>query len=121
MVSEQNDAIQQLDTPWGRWEVLLDSSYCKVKRLTVHPNGRLSYQKHFKREEVWIVVQGTATVTLEGETKDYPEGSVVFIPKEALHRIANTHANTLIIIETQRGSYFGEDDIIRVSDDYGRQ
>lgn len=112
--------VDALDTPWGRWEVLLDSSYCKVKRLIVNPGGRLSYQKHFKREEIWIVVQGIATVTLDGDTKDYTEGQIVFIPKEALHRIANTHHTPLVIIETQRGSYFGEDDIVRISDDYGR-
>ena len=108
------------DTPWGRWEVLLDAPYCKVKRIIVHPGGRLSYQKHFKREELWTIVQGHATVTLDGKIHVYREGETVFIPKEAAHRVANEHKKPMVFIEIQRGSYFGEDDIVRLEDDYGR-
>ncbi len=109
------------EAPWGRWDVLLEEDYCKVKKITVNPGGRLSYQKHFKREELWTVVQGTATVTLNDVVKTYGIGDVVHIPKEAAHRVANTHQDTLVFIEIQRGTYFGEDDIIRLQDDYGRQ
>ncbi|MFT5171353.1 MAG: mannose-6-phosphate isomerase [Candidatus Marinamargulisbacteria bacterium] len=108
------------DTPWGRWEVLLEETYCKVKRIIVQPGNRLSYQKHFKREEVWTIVQGIATITIGGTTSEYPEGSVIHIPLEAAHRIANTTKDPVIFIEIQRGTYFGEDDIVRLEDDYGR-
>jgi mannose-6-phosphate isomerase len=108
------------NTPWGRWEVLLDEVYCKVKRIVVNPGKRLSYQKHFKREELWTIVQGTATVTLDDIETEYNEGEVVFIPKESAHRVANTSEEPLVFIEIQRGTYFGEDDIVRLQDDYGR-
>jgi mannose-6-phosphate isomerase len=107
-------------TPWGSWEVLLEAEYCKVKRIIVNPGQRLSYQKHAHREEVWTVVVGQATVTLDGVESVYTEGQVIFIPKGAAHRMANSGESDLVIIEIQRGSYFGEDDIVRLSDDYGR-
>src|SRR5688572_27424005 len=109
------------DTPWGRWEVLLDAPYCKVKRIIVNAGQRLSYQKHFKRQELWTIVQGTATVTLDGVVKDYREGEVVHIPVQAAHRVANQKDKPVVFIEIQRGTYFGEDDIIRLEDDYGRR
>lgn len=108
------------DTPWGRWEVLLEEDYCKVKRIVVNPGQRLSYQKHFKREEVWTIVRGTPLVTINGKTTKHKEGDVIHIPKEAAHRITNSTATPVIFIEIQRGSYFGEDDILRLEDDYGR-
>jgi len=106
--------------PWGVYEVLLDSSYCKVKRITVNPNQRLSYQKHFKREEYWTIVLGEATITLDGVIHTVKEGGSIHIPTEAWHRIANQGEKPVIFIEIQRGTYFGEDDIIRSEDDYGR-
>lgn len=109
------------ETPWGSWEVLLDEPLCKVKKIIVNPGQRLSYQKHFKREERWVIVQGTATVTLDDKITKYQPGEVVFIPLEAAHRIANQEASEAVVfIEVQRGSYFGEDDIVRLEDDYGR-
>ena len=108
------------DLPWGSWEILLEESYCKVKRIIVHPNQRLSYQKHFKRQEQWTIVQGTATIVLNDETKKLKTGDSIFIPKEAKHRIGNQEKTPLIFIEVQCGSYFGEDDIIRLEDDYNR-
>ncbi len=108
------------NTPWGRWEVLLDAFYCKVKRIIVNPGERLSYQKHFKREELWTVVLGEATVTLNGAVSRYKAGESVRIPKEAFHRVANEESSPLVFIEIQRGEYFGEDDIVRIEDDYGR-
>ena len=108
------------DRPWGRWETLLEASYCKVKRIIVKPNERLSYQKHFKREELWTMVKGTGTVTIDGEAKDYKEGEIAHIPCESAHRIENRTDSELVFIEIQRGEYFGEDDIVRLEDDYGR-
>jgi mannose-6-phosphate isomerase-like protein (cupin superfamily) len=106
--------------PWGRWEVLLDEPTYKVKRITVLPDKRLSYQKHFKREEHWTIVQGQALVTLDGQELPCGPGETVNIPPQAAHRIANPGREELVFIEVQRGTYFGEDDIIRLQDDYGR-
>ncbi len=106
--------------PWGYWEVLLDESYCKVKRVAVMPGHRLSYQKHFKRYETWVIVAGTATVTLNGISSQHHVGEVVRIPIEAEHRVANQGTEPLILIEVQQGIYFGEDDIVRLEDDYAR-
>lgn len=106
--------------PWGRYEVLLNSEYCKVKRIHVKPGGRLSYQKHSKRQELWMIVKGVAAITIEGVTKNYKEDDTVFIPKETAHRIANTTESEIVFIEIQRGTYFGEDDIVRLEDDYER-
>lgn len=115
-----NSIQNALDTPWGRWEVLLETSDYKVKRIIVAAGQRLSYQKHFKRQETWVVVAGVATVTLDGIVTQYQPGEVVHIPCEAAHRVANKGTETLAFIEVQRGTYFGEDDIIRLEDDYGR-
>ncbi len=106
--------------PWGHYENLLDVDYCKVKRIVVKPNQRPSYQYHHKRSEHWVIVQGTALVTLEGEEVTYIPGDHIFIPTGKKHRIQNTGKNDLIFIEVQCGTYFGEDDIVRVSDDYNR-
>ncbi len=121
------EALQNNDTfriaPWGSWQVLDDAENYKVKRVTVKPGNRLSYQKHFKREEFWTIVQGEAEVTLDGKIHKLKPGESIFIAKEAAHRIANNQnsIDDVIFIEIQRGSYFGEDDIIRLEDDYGRK
>ncbi|MEE9604855.1 MAG: glycosyltransferase [Candidatus Scalindua sp.] len=106
--------------PWGKWEVLLDEPTYKVKRITVLPGKRLSYQKHFRRKEHWMVVEGKAVVTIDGKEIDLVKGGTIDIPKEAAHRIANNDDKQLMFIEIQLGEYFGEDDIIRLEDDYGR-
>ncbi len=106
--------------PWGAFEVLIDTATYKVKRLLVTPGQRLSYQKHLKREEIWVIVQGIAEITLDGQVAEYQEGDIIHIPTEAKHRVKNVGDRPLVIIETQRGTYFGEDDIIRFEDDYSR-
>lgn len=116
----KTEALMYDDRPWGRWEILLEAPYCKVKRIIVKPKQRLSYQKHFKREELWTVVQGIATITCDGQVQDYGPGSVVHIPIEAAHRVENKTDLDVVFIEIQRGDYFGEDDIVRLEDDYGR-
>lgn len=108
------------ERPWGTFENLLDEEYCKVKRLIIHPGHRPSYQYHYKRSEHWIVVQGTAKVTLDDQEIDLVSGENIFIPKESHHRIQNVGEEPLIFIEVQCGTYFGEDDIVRLSDDYSR-
>ena len=108
------------ETPWGRWDILLEETYCKVKKITVHPQQRLSYQYHHKREERWTVVQGIATVTLDGKEIVLEKGDHIHIPTLAKHRVENRGTDNLIFIEIQQGEYFGEDDIVRIEDDYGR-
>jgi mannose-6-phosphate isomerase-like protein (cupin superfamily) len=107
--------------PWGRWEVLLDEPSYKVKRITVNPGHRLSYQKHFKRKEHWFLVQGEAIITLNEREVPLKTGEYIDIDYEVAHRIANQGTEPVIFIEVQQGNYFGEDDIIRLEDDYGRQ
>ncbi len=106
--------------PWGMFENLLDSAVCKVKRLTVDPGQHLSLQYHHKRSEHWVVVSGTATVQLDGETLTLEVGHSIDIPLGAHHALGNDTDAPVIVIEVQMGSYFGEDDIVRVSDPYGR-
>ena len=106
--------------PWGSYEVLLDTNYCKVKQIIVNPQQRLSYQQHEKREEYWTIVKGHAIVTLNDKEIPLSEGDQIHIPLQAKHRVANNTSKNLILIEIQQGSYFGEDDIIRIEDDYGR-
>jgi len=106
--------------PWGSYTVLDEGYHYKVKRLEVLPGKRLSYQKHTQRTEHWMIVQGTASVTLEGQESTVEAGGTMDVPLGAAHRIANPGSETLVLIEIQRGSYLGEDDIIRLQDDYGR-
>ena len=106
--------------PWGSFEHLLDCEYCKVKRIIVKPGQKLSYQYHHKRNEVWVVVQGVATVTLDDKVVDVKETEIVNIPVTTKHRVENKGTEDLVFIETQTGTYFGEDDIVRLEDDYGR-
>lgn len=107
--------------PWGTYYVLLDDDKCKVKKIVVNPNSRPSYQYHFKRSETWIVVEGEGKVTIDGDERIVQAGDIVEVPMECKHRIENTNNDSnLIFIEVQHGSYFGEDDIVRVEDDYDR-
>ncbi len=114
------DAGHKGTPPWGRWLVIQDEMDFKVKRIDVFAGKRLSYQKHLRREEHWQVVRGEARVTIDGRDYILGPGNCINIGKESLHRIENTGKETLIFIEVQRGEYFGEDDIVRVEDDYGR-
>ena len=106
--------------PWGMFENLLDSKICKVKRLTVNPGHHLSLQYHHKRSEHWVVVQGKATVQLAEEKLFLESGQSIDIPLGAQHALGNDTDEDVIVIEVQMGSYFGEDDIVRVSDPYNR-
>ena len=106
--------------PWGAWFVLEEGPGYKVKRIEVRPGQRLSYQTHEQRAEHWVIVQGTATCTLDGETFEVKTGGSCDVPIGTPHRIANLHGDDLVVIEVQRGDYTGEDDIVRIDDDYGR-
>lgn len=106
--------------PWGSWHVLHEAPGFKVKRIVVRPGQRLSYQTHARRAEHWTVVRGVATCTLDGATHELPVGAALDVPIGAAHRIANLHDDELEVIEVQLGDYLGEDDIVRLDDDYGR-
>jgi mannose-1-phosphate guanylyltransferase len=106
--------------PWGTYEVLLDSPLYKIKRIIVKPNSKLSLQKHHHRNEHWIVVSGTATVTIESETLLVRPNESTYIKMGYVHRLENQGKINLVIIEVQVGEYVKEDDIIRLEDIYGR-
>ena len=106
--------------PWGTFTVLDEDAGYKVKRVVVVPNGRLSYQRHASRSEHWTIVSGQALVTLDGREIPMSAGGSMDIPTGTAHRVANSGSNDLVFIEVQRGDYLGEDDIVRLDDDYGR-
>ena len=108
------------EKPWGYFETLMETHISKVKLLHVLPGERLSLQKHKHRNETWYVVQGVAKVTKDKEKFTMETGDSVIIEKNQLHRLENSGVIPLQIIEVQTGSYFGEDDIIRLEDSYGR-
>ena len=106
--------------PWGFFKVLSDDGDHKVKRITVYPGKRLSYQRHQKRSEHWHVVAGNPVVTLDGRDIPLGPGESVDIGAGEAHRVANPGTEDVVFIEVQRGDYFGEDDIERLEDDFGR-
>lgn len=106
--------------PWGYYEVLSDQADHKVKRITVYPGKRLSLQRHRKRDEHWHVISGNATVTLNSEELRLEKGQSCDISRSVAHRIENRDTGNVVFIEVQTGQYFGEDDIERIEDDYGR-
>ena len=106
--------------PWGSFTVLEDAPGHKVKRMDVLPDRRLSYQRHAHRSEHWFIVAGVAEVTVDGLSERVAAGQAVDVPVGSAHRIANPGPGTLVLIEVQHGDYFGEDDIERLEDDFGR-
>lgn len=108
------------ERPWGNFENLLDNDKCKVKRIVIKPDQAPSYQYHFKRSEVWVIVEGKGELKLNGNKTYIEAGNVVKVPVEVKHQIRNTGTADLVFIEVQLGSYFGEDDIVRLEDNYGR-
>ena len=106
--------------PWGRFEILHESDAHKVKCIWVHPGKRLSYQRHEKRAEHWFIISGTALVTHNGLQSTMRAGDSADIEVRDLHRIENIGDVDVILIEVQTGTYFGEDDIERIEDDFGR-
>ena len=108
------------DRPWGTYQVLLEDDNCKVKKIVVQPGQKLSLQSHEKRSELWKVIDGDGEVTLNEQIKPVFAGSVIQIPVKMIHRIQNVGNKPLVFIEIQTGEYFGEDDIKRYEDIYGR-
>lgn len=113
-------ALDWEERPWGSWHVIDVNDGYKIKRIHVKPKSRLSYQTHEHRSEHWVVVTGTATCTVDDERIVAGKGESVDIAVGAKHRIANEADDELVIVEVQLGDYTGEDDIVRLEDDYGR-
>jgi mannose-6-phosphate isomerase len=117
----EEEPMREFDRrPWGSYTVLEEAPTFKVKRIEVLPGKRISYQKHSQRAEHWFVVAGTAKVTLDDNEITIRTGESIDIPIGAAHRVENPGNEDLIFIEVQRGNYLGEDDIVRLQDDYGR-
>ncbi|UBB89500.1 phosphomannose isomerase type II C-terminal cupin domain [Candidatus Kaistella beijingensis] len=108
------------ERPWGKYFVLEDEPNYKLKRIEVNPGHRLSYQYHHHRQEFWTIVEGEAVVVLDEVEHVLKYGESIFIPLGAKHRIENRGTEILVFVEVQTGSYFGEDDIVRIEDDFGR-
>ena len=108
------------ERPWGFYETLTLGERFQVKRIVVKPGGRLSLQSHFHRAEHWVVVEGTAKVTVNARVQLLSENQSVYIPLGAIHRLENEGQLPMTLIEVQSGGYLGEDDIVRYEDVYGR-
>ena len=106
--------------PWGKYSIITEKPSFKIKRIEVNINQRLSYQFHNYRAETWIIIQGDGKITIDDVTTDCSKGDTLVIPIGSKHRIQNTGNRKLVFIEVQTGSYFGEDDIVRIEDDYNR-
>ena len=115
---QDGDTIAQ--RPWGSYIKLYQESGVWVKRVEVQPGQRLSLQKHHKRSEKWIGVVGKGVAIIDGKEHSLEPGSVVDVPKEAIHRMANPGKEKLVVIEVACGDYLSEDDIVRLQDDYTR-
>ncbi len=123
IVAEVREFLEKGDChlrPWGGYTNLHEGVNFKVKILEVKPNQGISLQYHNRRSESWVVVTGVATVQRDDEILELCAGETVWIPQGARHRLSNKQAEPLILIETQIGDYFGEDDIVRLEDIYGR-
>jgi len=124
-LKEKNSDLTKVHTlahrPWGTYEVLLSTDQYKIKRIIVNQGKRLSLQKHFHRNEHWIVVSGTATVTVGDEKKLIRPNESTYIKMGEIHRLENEGKIPVVLIEAQVGEYTGEDDIVRIEDDFSRE
>jgi mannose-1-phosphate guanylyltransferase / mannose-6-phosphate isomerase len=117
---EVTESHIKVHRPWGSYQSVDNGERHQVKRIIVKPGGRLSLQKHHHRSEHWIVVRGAARVTVNELVKTVHENESIYIPIGAVHRLENPGKIPLELIEVQTGSYLGEDDIVRIEDDYQR-
>ncbi len=121
----RTQSIERTERPWGWYEAIDEAAGLKIKRIGVHPGQQISLQKHAQRAEHWVVVRGTAIVTLgqsDGSLREITlqVGQHCDIALGQIHRLANRTTQPLEIVEVQLGAYLGEDDIIRLQDDFGR-
>jgi mannose-1-phosphate guanylyltransferase/mannose-6-phosphate isomerase len=118
--STRTQTVERTTRPWGWYETVSEVGGYKIKRIGVHPGQQLSLQRHRQRAEHWVVVQGTAHVTLGDQVFDLGVGQHCDVALGQVHRISNRTQEMVEIVEVQFGSYLGEDDIERLQDDYGR-
>ena len=116
----RTETIERTERPWGWYETVSEVPGNKVKRIRVHPGQQLSLQRHRQRAEHWVVVLGTARITVGERVVDMAAGQHVDIAVGEVHRLANLTGEPVEIVEVQFGAYLGEDDIVRLQDDYGR-
>jgi mannose-1-phosphate guanylyltransferase/mannose-6-phosphate isomerase len=116
----RTQTIERVERPWGWYETVSEAPGNKVKRIRVHPGQQLSLQKHHQRAEHWVVVLGTARITLDERQFDLHVGQACDIAVGQVHRLANLGSEPVEIVEVQFGAYLGEDDIVRLEDNYGR-
>lgn len=107
------------ERPWGSYEILYEDMYCKVKKIIVNPHKKLSYQSHLHRKENWVITKGGGFVVINEDMLPIEANQSIVILPEDKHRISAGEQG-IEFIEVQTGSYFGEDDIIRYEDEYGR-
>ena len=111
---------EEVVKPWCYYTNLMDEEYTKVKKIVIKSGQAPSYQYHFKRSEIWVIVKGTAEVRIDDNTMLHSVGDIIRIPTEAKHQITNVGNEDVVFVEIQLGEYFGEDDIVRLEDKYGR-
>ena len=117
----KQDELNKLESrPWGGYIILIDNEKYKVKKLIINPKKRFSLQYHNKRTETWTIVKGKLEITIGDKKGIYSYGQTVSVPVGTVHRIENIGSEAAEIIEVQTGTYFGEDDIVRLEDDFGR-
>jgi len=110
----------EIECPWGFYQVLWEGEGYQIKKLVVLPGKKLSLQYHHQRSEHWVIVKGSALVQVGDDSLTLGKNGSIYIPKGVKHRITNNGVTALEIVETQVGNYLGEDDIVRLDDDYGR-
>ena len=121
MEKNKKTYLETEERPWGRYFVIHDEKNYKLKRIEVESGQRLSYQYHQQRSEAWTIISGEAFITLDEVSVNYVQGQTIIIPQGTKHRVENKGKSLLVFIEVQTGNYFGEDDIIRLEDDYNRK
>lgn len=112
--------MEESQRPWGDYEILKNTDLCKVKMINVNVGQRLSYQYHKRRDEFWVIVNGVAKVTINDEEFELKKGEEISVQRKTKHRVENIGDSLLSFVEVQTGEYFGEDDIVRLEDDYNR-
>ena len=120
LTEQDHTVLDSEERPWGSWHVIDVNAGYKIKRIHVNPGCRLSLQTHKYRSEHWVIVFGIATATIDGVISTAGPGDSIDVPKGAQHRLANEGNEELVIVEVQHGAYTGEDDIVRLEDDYDR-
>jgi len=108
------------ERPWGYYRTIEQKENYQIKYITVKPKNRLSLQYHFERDEHWTIIKGTCVVQLDDKSIELGVNDTIFIPKQSKHRIINNTDEFVELIEIQIGNYLGEDDIVRLEDDFGR-